>query len=131
MDDLSAEQRRQIAALLVGRRTELQDDIRRELELSGRDLFRDLASEVADAGEESIAAMLMDFDIAMVRHQVEELLEVEHALKRDAASQLNVCEHCGEAIGFARLMANPVASRCVSCQETHEQFYRPDAPHEN
>lgn len=130
MHELTTEQASEIRELLNARRKELLEEIRHELELSGRDLFRDLASEVADAGEESVASMLMDFDIAMVRHQVEELLQVEHALSRFSEQKLNVCEDCGDAIGFPRLRANPLATRCLACQQQHEQFYRQDAsPH--
>ena len=31
------------------------------------------------------------------------------------------CEDCGKPIPHARLKANPAATRCVSCQETHER----------
>jgi DnaK suppressor protein len=128
MNQLTAEQVLELSELLKMRRNELLDEIRNELELSGRDLFRDLASEVADAGEESVAAMLMDFDIAMVRHEVDELLQVEHAQQRHIAGKANICEDCGEVIGFSRLLANPLATRCVGCQAQHEQFYRQDIP---
>lgn len=129
MSESTPDQKQQIAMKLSDRRAELISEIRAELELSSHQRFLDLAGEVADAGDASVADMLMDFDIAMVKHQVEELLQVEQAQKRLTTAEFNVCEQCGEEIGFARLMVSPAASRCVVCQEQHEKFYgREEAP---
>jgi RNA polymerase-binding transcription factor DksA len=121
--DQTMDQKRQVAAKLSARRAELIGEIRAELERSGHQRYLDLSGEVADAGEESVGNMLLDFDIAMVKLQVEELLQVEQAQKRVATAEFNVCEQCGGEIGFARLMASPAASRCVVCQAQHEKFY--------
>jgi len=123
MNELTAEQGQQIGAKLSARRAELLEEIRGELERSGHEHFQDLAGEVADVGDASVADMLMDLDIAMVKRQVEELLQVEQAQKRFVTATLNTCEQCGEEIGFARLMASPIATRCIGCQEQHERFY--------
>lgn len=123
MSELSTEQKKQVSAKLADRRAELIGEIKGELERSSHQHFQDLAGEVADAGDASVADMLVDFDIAMVKRQVEELTQVERAQKRCDSDGFNTCEQCGEDIGFPRLMASPIAIRCIKCQEQHEKFY--------
>ena len=43
------------------------------------------------------------------------------AERRLAKGDYGLCEACGEAIDFARLEAQPAASRCLRCQETSEK----------
>lgn len=46
-----------------------------------------------------------------------ELDQVRHALERLQAGHYGLCERCGAAIGEARLLALPEATRCLSCSE--------------
>lgn len=123
MSGLTAAQKQQIADRLAARRAELCNEIRTELERSGHEHFVDLAGEVADAGDASVADMLVDHDIAIVRRQVEELAEVESAQKRLSNADFGTCEDCGANIGMARLMALPHATRCIDCQSQHEKLF--------
>ncbi|MCK6430897.1 MAG: TraR/DksA C4-type zinc finger protein [Burkholderiaceae bacterium] len=43
------------------------------------------------------------------------------ALARVTAGSYGECADCGEAIGIARLTANPAAERCATCQEIFEK----------
>lgn len=47
--------------------------------------------------------------------------QIEEALKRLDLGGYGECEECGEDIGLARLMANPVATLCVTCQADREE----------
>jgi DnaK suppressor protein len=124
MSELTKDQKRQLQEQLASRHRELRAEIHGELERSGFQHFRDMAGEVSDLGDASVADMLVDFDIGMVKRQIEELTLVEQAQKRLNAQNSNVCQECGNEIDFARLMANPVATRCIACQEQHEKFYQ-------
>ena len=120
---LNASQKQQIVDALNARQAELAAEIRGELERSGHEHFADLAGEVADAGDASVADMLIDHDIAVIRRQVEELTQVEAAKARVDAEDFGDCEECGADIGVPRLLAVPHATRCIGCQGQHEKMY--------
>lgn len=129
MSELSTIQKQQIADTLANRRAELCAEIRSELERSGHEHFADLAGEVADAGDSSVADMLVDQDIAIIRRQVEELAQIERAQQYVGTAEFGKCQECGAEIGFPRLMATPYATRCIRCQTQHEKvFAHEDTP---
>lgn len=123
MPALTTEQKQQVTAALAARRAQLTEEIRLELMRSGHEHFADLAGEVNDAGDASVADMLVDHDIAVVRRQVEELSQVEAAQKRVSAADYGECEECGAQIGLQRLLAVPHATRCINCQGQHEKMF--------
>jgi DnaK suppressor protein len=54
------------------------------------------------------------------------LKKIDVALKKIEEETYGECESCGEQIGFARLMARPVAQLCIDCktaQENEERRY--------
>jgi DnaK suppressor protein len=123
MSELSSTQKQQIADTLASRRAELCGEIRSELERSGHEHFADLAGEVADAGDSSVADMLVDHEIAIISRQVEELAQVELAQQHIGTAEFGECQDCGAEIGFPRLMAAPHATRCIGCQTQHEKMF--------
>lgn len=124
---LSIEQTQQVRAALALRRKELIEEIRSELEQTGSQHFADLAGEVTDAGDSSVADMLVDRDIAMVSRQVEELTAIEEAQQRASGEDFGSCEECGAEIGIKRLLAVPQATRCITCQGQHEKMFAHEA----
>ncbi len=123
MSALTQEQKQLIRAALASRRTQLIEEIRSELVRAGHEHFADLAGEVSDAGDTSVADMLVDKDLAIVRRQVEELTQVEVAQKRLAGDKFGACEECGADIGVQRLLAVPFATRCINCQGQREKTH--------
>lgn len=123
MSNLSPVQKQQIAEALANRRAALCAEIQSELKRSGHEHFADLAGEVADAGDSSVADMLVDHDIAVVQRQVEELAQVEAAQKRVSVEDFGDCEECGAEIGLSRLLVVPQATRCIACQGQHEKMF--------
>lgn len=123
MSTLTASQKQQLADALAARKSALCGEIQEELNRSGHEQFADLAGEVSDAGDASVADMLVDKNIAVVARQVEELTLVEAAQKRIAGEDFGNCVECGAEIGFNRLVAVPYATRCVACQENHEKMF--------
>ncbi|HET9405548.1 MAG TPA: TraR/DksA family transcriptional regulator [Burkholderiales bacterium] len=121
MTYLSQEQTTQIGQLLRERRRVLRNEIREGLLKSGEAHHKDFAGMVSDAGDESVANMLEDLEIAEVERDVRELREVENALARISRGDFGACADCGEPIGFPRLKANPAAVRCHPCQERRER----------
>jgi RNA polymerase-binding protein DksA len=123
MSNLTPSQKQQIADALSARKVQLCSEIQSELQRSGHEHFADLAGEVADAGDASVADMMVDHDIAIVSRQVEELTQVETAQKRVNADGYGDCEECGAEIGLSRLLIVPHATRCIACQGQHEKMY--------
>jgi len=50
-----------------------------------------------------------------------ELAKIDAALKRLDEGSYGECLDCAEAIGQARLEANPTATRCVGCESAKEE----------
>lgn len=108
---------------LEARREELREEIRRELEDSEDETYAALAGNVHDTGEESIADVLNDVNLAVIDNHVREVREIELALHRVREGSYGMCEDCAQDIAFERLRAYPTAIRCIACQRKHEASY--------
>lgn len=56
----------------------------------------------------------------IVNQQLEELKEIEDAIKRIEKGVYGVCEMCDETISIGRLRAKPFAKFCTPCREIYE-----------
>jgi DnaK suppressor protein len=61
-----------------------------------------------------------DLAFALEERESAELVAIDEALQRLADGSFGLCLDCGNAIATARLHANPVALRCVACQDKLE-----------
>lgn len=104
-------------ATLLG---EVQDGSRRRLE---DDAYRNMASEVGDAGDASTATDQADLRNSQIERDVNELRTIDAALARFEEGSYGICTRCGGDIGEARLRANPAAERCIACQAAYEEEY--------
>ena len=84
---------------------------------NGREIFKDPYGN---------AALTLDGEIAvsMVERRAEMLEQVDSALEDIEAGRYGICHDCGNEIVAARLRVVPFATRCVSCQATHEKVRR-------
>jgi RNA polymerase-binding transcription factor DksA len=123
MSNLTDVQIQQIAEAIQQRKQTLRAEIRDELERSGHEGFADLAGEVADAGDSSVADLLMDENMTLVSRQVEEFSGLETAQQRLGRPGFGECAECGGDIAFQRLLAEPDATRCIECQSQHEKTF--------
>lgn len=62
-----------------------------------------------------------DLNIAMEERESAELVAIDAALQRIADGSYGLCLECGQPIATSRLHANPMAMRCVGCQEALEK----------
>lgn len=129
MNQLTQDQTAQVAKLLRERERVLRTEIREGLLRSGEDDHKALAGLVHDTGDESVANLLADLEIAAVDRDVKELRDIEAALARLSREDFGVCADCGEPIGLLRLKANPAAVRCHGCQSRRERGYVHPEPH--
>lgn len=108
-------------AALDKRYTELREEIRQELLRSDEEHFIDLAGQVRDLEDESLADLLVDLGLELIDMHLAEVREVEAALGRIATGTYGDCMDCGGEIEADRLRAYPTARRCWDCQSMYEK----------
>jgi len=118
---LSNKQLNEFKTALDARYAELREEIRQELLDSDEEHFIDLAGQVHDLEEESVADLLVDLDLAEIDRHVEEVREIDAALLRIARGSYGICADCDDEIEVARLRAHPTARRCEPCQTNFER----------
>lgn len=80
-----------------------------------------LVGRPADRVDEALREIAQSADYAVVRQNVEDVLDIEAARKRIADGTYGICIDCGKDIGYERLLAYPTAKRCIGCQTEHER----------
>lgn len=123
MASLTQGQLAELRQRIQQRRAELRGEIRAELLAADEMRYADLAGRVHDSGDESVADLLADLDVARIDRQVTEIRGLEAALRRLDIGVYGVCRECDEEIGYERLQSQPAAERCVTCQAQHEKTY--------
>ena len=107
--------------LLEDRYRKLREEIREELLESDNEHYIDLAGQVHDLEEESVADLLIDLDLAIIDLHVAEIREIDAALMRLARGEFGICADCADEIESGRLSAQPIARRCSPCQANFER----------
>ncbi len=119
---IEAEQLSELKQRLLERYNHLRRDLYHELVKIGREEdVRHLAGEVHDIGEISVADEIFETDIELIDTRARELRRVEEALVRMAQGRYGLCIDCEQAIPAERLMAEPDAARCLTCQQRFER----------
>jgi DnaK suppressor protein len=98
---------------------------RRYLTIQQRETLQRLLNERAAAlreeiGDDRMADLNAEPEVAALERDVIEWREVEAALGRVHEPDFGLCADCDADIPFARLEANPSAKRCVACQARAE-----------
>jgi len=82
-----------------------------------------VAGEVHDLGEESIADELRAVNSALAERHGTELQLAAGARQRLDSNEVGDCTDCDGDIGVQRLLANPVATRCIACESRRERTH--------
>ncbi len=122
-DQLNEEQIHRLRQQLENRFNDLWDEIGAELKGSARERFLQIAGEVHDLEDQSVADLFADLNLTIVDKHVQETRDINSALIRIDKGTYDSCDDCGGSIGYDRLAAYPTASRCVRCQETYEKTH--------
>ena len=88
----------------------------REISAPGHD-----ATPPGDIADQADVELERDEQNDAMTRDTRELREIAAAFDRLSTGQANVCVDCGESIGFARLLAQPTAVRCLACQSVSER----------
>ena len=118
---LTIEQRDTLQEWLKQRAAMLRREIAGALRGTGDERAMGLANHLEEIRDEPVADLESVIEIAEIERDVRELRQVEGALARLHEPEYGVCADCGEDIPFARLAANPVATRCTACQTRAER----------
>ena len=126
MDDrtreaLDRETQRRFQRRLHERSVELREEIRADLVRSENERYAAIADQVGDAGDDALADLITDLNLAETNRDIDELQVTRAALKRIDTGTYGICEDCGESIARGRLEAHPAAARCLECQERWER----------
>ena len=113
----------QLKRRLLERREVLRGEIRQALQASSDERHRELAGTVHDAGDDSVADLLVDVNLKGLDRDARELAAIGAAIDRMARGEYGVCADCGAAIAYPRLEAQPAALRCVECEARHERQF--------
>ncbi|MGX2039814.1 TraR/DksA family transcriptional regulator [Methylocaldum sp. MU1018] len=106
---------------LQERLSEVRQGIREEVIRADRQHFTDVAGEVHDQEEASVASLAIDMELQTIDRHVQEIREIESALIRIGSREFGICVDCEQPIALARLEANPTAARCIACQSAYEK----------
>lgn len=126
MSHLSDEQLAELKQTLEGQRMQLRQDIRDELLRTDNEQYGELAGQVHDTGDESVADLLSDINSAVIGQSIKALREVEAAQERMREGYYGRCEDCEVEIPYERLRAYPSARRCITDQERYEKLHGED-----
>ena len=118
---LTARQLKELKATLEERNRALREEVLEELMASDNEHYIDLAGQVHDLEEESVADLLIDLDLAIIDMHVKEIRDIEAALLRVNTGAYGVCIECDDDMEVDRLRAFPTATRCLLCQENYER----------
>jgi len=118
---LTAKQLKELQAMLEERNRVLRGEVLEELMASDNEHYIDLAGQVHDLEEESVADLLIDLDLAIIDMHVNEIRDIEAALLRINTGAYGVCVECDDYMEVDRLRAFPTARRCLLCQENYER----------
>jgi RNA polymerase-binding transcription factor DksA len=124
---LTENQIRDFKKILDNRYFELREEIRIELLNTDEQSYIELAGQVHDIGEASVADLLVDLQLAEIDRHIREIRDIDAALLRIAAGEYGRCIDCQASVDAGRLGAYPTAKRCYRCQVSHEHNYAGDS----
>jgi len=111
----------ELRSKLEERHRALREEIRQELLASDEEHYIDLAGQVHDLEEESVADLLVDLGLAIIDMHINEIRDIEAALRRMNVGAYGVCIDCDDEVEIDRLRAFPTAKRCLPCQANYER----------
>lgn len=109
----------EFAELLQTQREQLMVEVREKIAASGETMGFVNQSKITD--DDGLADAAAEMEVAMAIRESRELQEIEAALARIEDGSYGTCSDCEDAIGDARLKANPAGRRCLPCQEKYER----------
>ncbi|MFQ5544845.1 MAG: TraR/DksA family transcriptional regulator [Acidiferrobacterales bacterium] len=101
----------------------LKSQVQTELLATGNEHYVELAGRVHDSGDESVADLLTEVNLAIMDRHVKEMWDIDAALDRMTDGVYGTCIDCNNPVPYGRLQAYPTAKRCYACQTRYEKNY--------
>lgn len=101
-----------------------RDNIRKTMPKAADEKSIDRAGAALDSGDEAVNSVQEKFDHALHERYLAEFRQIEAAQARAASGEIDRCADCGGEIRAERLLAYPLATRCIECQERYEKMIR-------
>ncbi len=120
MSFLSEKELKHIEQQLRVHREALQAHMRGVRRAADRERHSAVAGTVHDLSDESFAELSTALSNATLGREADALREVEEALHRIGTRAYGTCVDCDQPIALARLRADSIAKRCLSCQQRRE-----------
>jgi RNA polymerase-binding transcription factor len=117
---LSKEDIQYFGEKLRRRLSALREQIQSALSRTDSETYAQLAGQVHDIDEESLADLLVDINLAEITREVQEIRDIDSALRRVLVGTYGICVDCDEPIPEKRLQAYPSAKRCLDCQRAQD-----------
>lgn len=120
---LNATQIQQLREELLRQQRELERELDGQLgALSRVEHAREALLQDGDGNSQREPALdaSREVDLARSDQTLQSLRELIAALGALDEEDFGLCQDCGEAIAFARLLARPASGRCLQCQTQHE-----------
>ena len=111
IDELKRKMEEELARIV----NETREEMSPELKVSYED--------VADDSGEAVADTFVDTENAIIGIHLEKARDLNAALDRIQMGVYGICIDCGKEIDSKRLIAYPVAKRCIECQNQHNKTY--------
>lgn len=115
---LTSEQRESLRAQLQQRRAQMVADLRDESRSDEGTLA--VRSHRGETDDDAVIEAMDAVEIASTARDAAELAAIDSALQRLDSPDYGVCIDCGADIATARLLAEPTALRCTTCQQRYE-----------
>ena len=115
------EQRETLERQLRSRATELRREIDAALEHAECEDADHLAKRFKEIDDEALANLEEGIELASLLRDVQELRAVKEAIQRIHSPDFGVCADCEGEIPYARLKAQPMATRCRACEALSER----------
>ena len=125
---LTQEQENELRAAIEDRQRTLLGGLREDAQRARQEQYGELAGAAPDAGDESVADLIVDLEQADLSRELAELRGIEGARGRLDDGSYGLCTDCGGEIGYARLRASPAARRCIECQRRFELTHGVERP---
>jgi RNA polymerase-binding transcription factor DksA len=119
------EQRETLERQLKARAAELRREIDAALERADTTEAGHLANRFEELDDEAVADLEESIDLASLERDMRELRQVVDATRRLHSPELGICSDCGGDIPYARLAAQPTATRCRACEALAERTAAP------
>jgi len=108
---------------LLQLRGELTNQVDEILQETQQEVRTQTSDGTGDSGDIAMTDQVSHLGLSAASRHSERLSAVDEALDRMEQGTYGICIDCEDPISEKRLLADPVVSRCINCQEQSERTF--------